>query len=183
MNPPILPSLIRPENFASPTSTNNNPGCTNPADQTYIPASTEPPRVERFASALPASSNGEQQHGNQNNSPSFNGTVTKTAESGSAIQRSGDSGQRPDKHTTAKAISTGRGLPREVFAGSSCHVKHSPPPEAKRTGTGLPAEVFPGSANPTIKSEPTVAICTPPAVDIHTETNRPGGLPTNVNIR
>ena len=183
MNPPILPPLVPPENFAAPTSTNNNPGCINPADQTYIPASTEPPRVDRIASALPIDSNGEQQSGNQDTSPTCNGTVTASASSAPVIQRSGDNGQRPNRQTATKAASTGRGLPQEVFAGSVCHAKHSPPPEAKGTGTGLPAEVFPGSASPTMKIAATVAKCTPPAVDARGETDRPGGLPTNVNIR
>jgi hypothetical protein len=183
MNPPILPPLVLPENFASPASTNNNPGCINPADQTYVPVSAEPSKVDRFASALPATSNGEQQRGNQSASPSFNGTVTQTAGSAPVIQRSGDSGQRLDKRTTTNAKSTGKGLAREVFAGSICHAKHSPPPEAIGTGTGLPAEVFPGSASPTMKIAAIVALCTPPAVDVHADTRRSGGLPKNVHIR
>jgi len=160
---------------------NNNPGCTCVADQAYAPA--QPNQTPAVGSASATNSNGELQQGNQNSSPSFNGTVTKTTSSSPVIQLSGEGGQRLDKKRTPKAITTGHGLPRTVFAGSANQVKHSEPSKAAITGKGLPTEVFPGSSNLTMNALPEIAIVTSPSIDVNAGTAHPGGLPVNVNIR
>lgn len=160
-----------------------NPGSTCVANQAYAPAQSDPARSCGIASASAVTSNGEQQRGHQDTSPSYNGTVTKTEGSAPLKQLSGEGGQRLDRQRTPKAKTTHVGITREIFAGLVSFVRNSEPPRAATTGKGLPAEVFPGSASPTICSPPTIAICTPPAVSIQADTGRPGGLPVNVNIR
>ena len=159
----------------------NNPGCTCVADQAYAPA--QPNQAPALASASATNSNGELQQGNQNSSPSFNGTVTKTTGSSPLVQLFGEGGQRLDKKRTPKAIVTGHGLPRTVFAGSASQAKNSEPSKAAITGKGLPAEVFPGSSNFAVNTLPEIAVVTTPSIDVNAGAAHQGGLPVNVNIR
>ena len=162
---------------------NTNPGSTCVANQAYAPTQSDPTRSCEIASASVITSNGEQQQGHQDTSPSYNGTVTKTEGSAPLKQLSGEGGQRLDHQQTPQAKTTGVGITKEIFAGLTSAVKYSEPPRAATTGKGLPAEVFPGSANLTIYSPPVNAICTHPAVNIPAGNERPGGLPVNVIIR
>ena len=159
----------------------NNPGCTCVADQAYAPV--QPNQAPALASASAINSNGELQQGNQNSSPSFNGTVTKTTGSSPLVQLFGEGGQRLDKKRTPKAITTSHGLPKTVFAGSASQAKHNEPSKAAITGKGLPTEVFPGSSNLTMNAPPEIAIVTSPSIDVNAGAVHPGGLPVNVNIR
>lgn len=100
-----------------------NPGTTNPADQSF------PPNLQPSAPSSPASS--------------------------STINSSGDL-QLPCQHSTSAPTGGPQGLPTEVNAGHSSQVRSQP---------AVIAETF------------------PPARSVAAGTDRPGGLPKNVNVR
>jgi len=50
-------------------------------------------------------------------------------------------------------------------------------------GRGLPAEVHAGHSSHVRSSRPAIAATRPPAKDVHAGNSRPGGLPKNVNIK
>jgi len=210
LNPPILPPIFPFGSLPSPNATCTNPGCSDPASQGYPMPPPDPSRSMPTGSGLAATSNGEQQRGNQDTSPTCNGSVTSTAGTSHVNQISGEGGQRLDLKATAKAEVTGSGLPRdsfpassalgkyarppravvtnrglarEVSASSSCQVGPAPTPEAVVTGRGLPTEVFADSVNSAKNIEPPQAIPLPTPVEVHAGSGRPGGLPTNVIIR
>lgn len=135
--------------LSSPLTTNTNPGCASPADQSYAPVRTNP--IPPPASAAVITSNGEQ--------------------------------QRRENQPTPKAVSTGRGLPQNVLAGSTSQVKRIATVQAISTGQGLPMEAFPGSANLSKNISPEEAAYTPPATDVNASSGHPGGLPINVIIK
>jgi hypothetical protein len=130
-------------------TTNTNPGCTNPADQTYTPVRTNP--IPPPASTAVITSNGEQ--------------------------------QRRENQPTPKAVSTGRGLPQDVLAGSTSQDRGLTAVRAVSTGQGPHIEAFPGSANLARNISPEEAACTPPATDVNACSGHPGGLAVNVNIK
>ena len=210
MNPPTLPPIVPFGSLPSPIATFANPGCSNPASQGYPMPPPDPSRSMPTGSGLAATSNGEQQRGNQDTSPTCNGSVTSTAGTSHVNQISGEGGQRLDLKATAKAEVTGSGLPRdsfpassalgkyarppravvtnrglakEVSASSSCQVGPAPTPEAVVTGHGLPTEVFADSVNSAKNIEPPQAIPLPTPVEVHAGSGRPGGLPMNVIVR
>jgi hypothetical protein len=210
LNPPILPPIIPFGSLPSPNATCTNPGCADPASQGFPMPPADPARSHPSGSGLAATSNGEMQRGNQDTSPTCNGSVTSTAGTSHVNQISGEGGQRLDLRATAKAESTGTGLPkdafpassslgkytrppravitnrglaREVSASSSCQVGLSPTPEAVVTGHGLPAEVFADSVNSAKNLDPTPSVPIPTPVEVHADSGRPGGLPMNVIIR
>jgi len=84
------------------------------------------------------------------------GTVTVSTGSGAVVQASGEGGQRLDKKTIERAVSTGRGLPKNILAGNKSHSRFIPPE---------------------------IAIGLPPAVNVSAGSGRPGGLATEVNIK
>ena len=161
MHPPHLPPLAP---FGSPPAppsprdgppitTSTNPGCVNPADQQYVAPTIDQTRTASSSSSSVNNSNGEAQFVAGN---TVQGTVTQTAASVPVMQLSGEGGQRLDRRSADESVTTGKGLAAEVFAGSVNHARHE---------------------------APKVAICTSPAVNVHADTTRPGGLPKNVNIR
>lgn len=107
-------------------TTNTNPGCTSPADQTYAPVRTNsilPP-----ASAAVTTSNGEQQRRENQPTPKAVSTgrgLTQNVSAGSTSQVRG--------LTLMKATSTGQGLPMEAFPDSANLAKSISPEEAACT--------------------------------------------------
>jgi hypothetical protein len=96
------------------------------------------------------------QHSNQHLNAAFNGTVQVSAGSGAVVQARGEGGQLLDKQKAVKAPSTGRGLPKNIYAGNKSHAHMIPP---------------------------TIAISIPPAIDAAARSSQLGGLPININIR
>lgn len=210
MKPPTLPPIIPFGSLPSPNATCTNPGCSDPASQGYPMPPADPSRSLPSGLGLAATSNGEMQRGNQDTSPTCNGSVTSTAGTSHVNQISGEGGQRLDLKATSKAEVTGSGLPkdafpassglgryikppravvtnrglaREVSASSSCQVGLSSTPEAVVTGHGLPAEVFADSVNAAKNLAPVTAVPTSTPVEVHAGFGHPGGLPMNVIIR
>ena len=105
-----------------PLTTNTNPGCTNPADQTYTPVRTN--SVPPPASAAVTTSNGEQQRRESQPTPRAVSTGRGLAQNVSAGSTSQVRGI-----AAVSAISTGQGLPMEAFPGSA-NLARSISPEA-----------------------------------------------------
>ena len=106
----------------APGTTSTNPGCTDPASQSYSPVPTD-----RASSRTPCVSP----------------TITSNGEVQLANQR------------VVRAVSTGRGLPKNILADNKSHSKFIPPE---------------------------IAAVIPPTINV-AESSRPGGLAANVNIR
>lgn len=139
-----------------PGATATNPGCTDPASQSFAPIPTDR-AISRTPCASPTiTSNGEMQRGNQHLGNAQNGTVTVSTGSGAVVQASGEGGQRLDRQAIKKAVPTGHGLPKNVMADDENHSK---------------------------LILPVIAPGRPPAIDVSAGSGRPGGLATNVNIR
>ena len=126
-----------------PGTTTTNPGCTDPASQSYAPVPTDRASSRTPCACPTITSNGEVQLANQHLGNASSGTVTVSAGSGAVVQASG-------------AVSTGRGLPKNILAGNKSHSRFIPPEIA----SGLP-----------------------PAIDVSAGSGRPGGLATEVNIK
>ena len=139
-----------------PGTTTTNPGCTDPASQSYAPVPTDRASSRTPCACPTITSNGEVQLANQHLGNASSGTVTVSAGSGAVVQASGDSGQRLDRQTIVRAVTTGRGLPKNILAGNKSHSRFIPPEIA----SGLP-----------------------PAIDVSAGSGRPGGLATEVNIK
>lgn len=139
-----------------PGSTSTNPGCTDPAGQSYAPVATDQASSRTPCASPTITSNGEVQLANQHLGNATSGTVTVSTGSGAVVQASGEGGQRLDKKTIERAVSTGRGLPKNILAGNKSHSRFIPPE---------------------------IAIGLPPAVNVSAGSGRPGGLATEVNIK
>ena len=139
-----------------PGATSTNPGCTDPASQSFAPTPTDQASSRTPCTCPTITSNGEMQRGNQHLGNASNGTVTVSAGSGAVVQASGEGGQRLDRRAIEKAVTTGRGLPKNILAGNRSHSKFIPPEIA----SGMP-----------------------PAIDVAAGSSRPGGLATEVNIK
>ena len=139
-----------------PCATSTNPGCTDPASQSFAPAPADRAGSRTPCSSPTITSNGEMQRGNQHLGNISSGTVTVSAGSGAVVQAFGEGGQLLDMKAIELAVSTGRGLPKNVNAGHENHARFIPP-------------------------APAIGI--PPAIDVAAGTSHPGGLPTNINIR
>ena len=140
----------------APGSTSTNPGCTDPASQSYAPAPTDRASSRTPCSSPTMTSNGEIQLANQHLGNAAGGTVTVSAGSGAVMQSSGDGGQWLNRQKIVRATPTGQGLPRNIQVSDASQARHIPPEIAKRL---------------------------PPAVNVAAGTDRPGRLPANVNIR
>ena len=140
----------------APGSTTTNPGCTDPASQSYAPAPTDRASSRTPCSSPTMTSNGEIQLANQHLGNATSGTVTVSAGSGAVVQASGDGGQRLDRQSIVRAMPTGRGLPRNILADNKSHSRFIPPE---------------------------IAVGIPPAVDVAAGSGHPGGLATNINIK
>jgi len=149
---PLTPFGAAPVRIATST----NPGCTDPASQTFAPAPTDSAISQTGRSSMAITSNGEMQHKNQHLGNATSGTVLVSAGSGAVVQAQGEGGQFLDKRKTVRAETTGRGLPKNIHAGTRNHMHLIPP---------------------------TIAASTPPAVDVTAGVTHPGTLPTNVFIR
>ena len=103
-----------------PGATSTNPGCTDPAGQSYAPVPTDRASSRTPCSCPTITSNGEVQLGNQHLGNASSGIV--------------------------KAVPTGRGLPKNILAGNKSHSRFIPPEIA----TGLPPaiDVAAGSGRP-----------------------------------
>ena len=137
-------------------TTSTNPGCTDPAGQSFAPVPTDSASSRTPCSSPTITSNGEMQHKNQHLGNATSGTVLVSAGSGAVVQAHGEGGQFLDKRKTVKAESTGKGLPKNIYAGNRSHMHMIPP---------------------------TIAVGTTPAVDVTAGVTHPGGLPTNVFIK
>ena len=139
----------------APGTTSTNPGCTDPASQSYSPVPTDRASSRTPCVSPTITSNGEVQLANQHLGNASSGTVTVSAGSGAVVQSSGEGGQFLDKQRAVRAVSTGRGLPKNILADNKSHSKFIPPE---------------------------IAAVIPPTINV-AESNRPGGLAANVNIR
>lgn len=137
-------------------STTTNPGCTDPANQSFAPVPTDSASSRTSCSSPTITSNGEMQHKNQHLGNATNGTILVTSGSGAVVQAHGEGGQFLDKRKTVRAEITGRGLPKNIYAGNKSHMHMIPP---------------------------TIAIGTTPAIDVTAGVTHPSGLPTNVFIK
>ena len=156
MNPLNLAPLTPFSAPPVPGATSTNPGCTDPASQTYAPASTDRASSRTPCATPTITSNGEVQLTNQHLGNASSGTVTVSAGGGAVVQASGEAGQFLDKQKAVRAVSTGRGLPKNVLAGNKSHSRFIPPE---------------------------IAVGIPPAIDVAAGSGHPGGLATNVNIK
>jgi hypothetical protein len=100
-------------------------------------------------------SNGESQRPAQLDAIGSNG-VSVSSSSSSTTNHSGEGGQRLDLKAT--------------------EIAHS-------TGSGLAADAHPDFVSHVVPCLPVIAKTTTPAITMHANTNRLGGLPSNVNIR
>jgi hypothetical protein len=101
-----------------PGTTSTNPGCIDPASQSFAPAPTDQSNSRFPCSSPTVTSNGEMQRGNQHLGNAINGTVQVSSGSAAVVQASGEGGQWLDKQETVKAVATGRGPIVDVAAGS-----------------------------------------------------------------
>ena len=157
-------------------SDHQNPGTTNPADQSY-PAVQLPDLPAPPASAAATTSNGEQQRSSYLTTEAVPSIVrglpvevnagdasqvryqppvaSATPASGPTATSDGEQ-QRPALHHAAADACPVRGLPVDVHADSNSHVR---------------------------AQKPAVAAAYPTATNVQADTRRPGGLPANVYIR
>ena len=140
----------------APGATSTNPGCTDPASQSFAPTPTDQASSRTPCKCPTITSDGEIQLANQHLGNTASGTVTVSAGSGAVVQASGEGGQRLDRRTMARAVTTGHGLPVNILAGNESHSRFI---------------------------APKIADCMPPAIDVSAGSGRPGGLATNVNIK
>jgi hypothetical protein len=118
MNPLNLAPISRFKSPPIPGTNSTNPGCTDPASQSFAPVPTDQ-ASSRFPCSSPTiTSNGEMQRGNQHLANAINGTVQASSSSAAVTQASGEGGQRLDKQETVRAVSTSRGPAVDVAAGS-----------------------------------------------------------------
>lgn len=133
-----------------------NPGCTNPADQSFAPIPTDRAISRAQCSSPTITSNGEMQQKNQHLGNVTSGTVTVSPGSSAVVQAHGGDSQFLDLRKATMAAPTGKGLPKNIYAGNKSHARLIPP---------------------------AIAVGTPPAIDVAAGSHHPGNLPTNVNIR
>jgi len=158
MNPHNLPPLPPLGQPPAPGSTHTNPGLVDVASQCYPAVQALADQTQQqptIASASLVNSNGESQRPAQLDTIGSNG-ITVSTSSASLTTHSGEGGQRLDLHATDVARST---------------------------GTGLPADAHPDFVSHVMPSLPVIASTTSPAVTLNANTNRAGGLSSNVNIR
>ena len=108
--------------FGSPPirhTNSTNPGCFDPASQSFAPAPTDQAGSRSKCASPTATSNGEMQHGNQHLGTAFNGTVQVSAGSGAVVQAQGEGGQLLDQKKAVLAVPTGKGLPPTIDVSAS----------------------------------------------------------------
>ena len=118
MKPLNLAPLTRFSSPPVPGTNSTNPGCTDPAHQSFAPVPTDQSNSRFPCSSPTVTSNGEMQRGNQHLGNAINGTVQVSSGSAAVVQASGEGGQWLDKQETVKAVTTGRGPTVNVAAGS-----------------------------------------------------------------
>lgn len=154
-----IPRLAPLRPFAAPPAPGTatiNPGCTDPANQSYAPAPTDQGGARTRCSSPTVTSNGEMQRGNQHIGNVSSGTVQVSAGSGAVVQASGETLQFIDRRQSTIAVTTGRGLPTDVMAGQVNHARFNPA---------------------------TKAVGSSPAVTVPAGNAQSGGLAVNVNIK
>ena len=156
MKPLNLATLAPFSSPPVPGATSTNPGCTDPASQSFAPTPTDQASSRTPCACPTVTSNGEIQLANQHLGNATSGTVTVSTGSGAVVQASGEGGQRLDRKAIERAVTTGRGLPKNILAGNKSHSRYIPPE---------------------------IAVGIPPAVDVSAGSGHPGGLATNVNIK
>lgn len=119
-------------------TTSTNPGCTDPASQSFTPVPTDSASSRTPCSSPTITSNGEMQHKNQHLGNASSGTVLVSTGSGAVVQAHGEGGQFLDKRKAVQAESTGKGLPKNIYAGNKNHMHMIPPLIAVCTPPPLP---------------------------------------------